>query len=425
MSKESTDLILHRIMKLHPKIIDLKLDRVQNLLKKLGNPEKKLPPIIHIAGTNGKGSTQAIIKSGLEADGKIVHAYTSPHLLRFNDRINLAGEAISEHHLNEILEECCQLNDGLPITYFEITTVAAILAFSKVKADYCILEVGLGGRYDATNIIDRPELCIITPISLDHQKLLGETIEEIAFEKAGILKNKSVCFVGKQEPKALKVIKNVANQTNSMLRVYNEDWVVKENIKNFYFKDNKGSFSLPLPALVGSHQVYNAGIAVAALRYLGVSSSSVLKNSMRNVVWPGRMQRIVSGPLTKITNNLEIWLDGGHNAAAGQALAEVLKLLPPMRTILICGMLNTKDAFGYMINFKGIVAEVIAIPVPNEVATLTAEETSNYAIKAGLKSSHAQNIEDALNRAVSDQTPSRIVICGSLYLAGFILRKFT
>ena len=425
MSKESTDLILDKIMKLHPKIIDLKLDRVLNLLKKLGNPERKLPPVIHIAGTNGKGSTQAIIKSGLEADGKIVHAYTSPHLVRFNDRINLAGDSISEHHLNDTLEECYRLNDGLPITYFEITTVAAILAFSKVKADYCILEVGLGGRYDATNIIDRPELCLITPISLDHQKLLGETIEEIAFEKAGILKNKSVCFVGKQESQALEVIKSVANTKNSMLKLYNEDWFVKNNSKNFYFRDNKGSLNLPLPALAGAHQVFNAGIALAALRYLGVSSSSVLKKSMRNVVWPGRMQRIDSGPLIEIANHLEVWLDGGHNAAAGEALAEVLKSLPPMKTILICGMLNTKDVFDYMINFKGIVSELIAIPIPDEVATLSAKETSNFARKAGLKSSKAQNIEDALKRVTNDKTRSRIVICGSLYLAGFILRNFT
>ena len=425
MSEESTDLILQRIMKLHPKIIDLTLERVLKLLKKLGNPEKKLPPVIHVAGTNGKGSTQAIIKSGLEANGKTVHAYTSPHLIRFNDRINLLGKPISEPHLNEVLEDCYRANDGLPITYFEITTVAAILAFSKVEADFCILEVGLGGRYDATNIIDSPELCVITPISLDHQKLLGETIEEIAFEKAGILKNKSVCFVGKQEPQALEVIKRVANKTNSMLELYDEDWVVRENSKNFYFRDNKGSLNLPLPALVGTHQVYNASIAVAVLRHLGISSSSVLKKSMRNVVWPGRMQLIDSGPLIEMANNLEIWLDGGHNAAAGQALAEVLKSLPPMKTILICGMLNTKDVFGYMINFKGIVAELIAIPVPDEVATLNAKETSNYARKAGLKSSKAQNIEDALNRVINDKTPSRIVICGSLYLVGFILRNFT
>ena len=183
--------------------------------------------------------------------------------------------------------------------------------------------------------------------------------------------------------------------------------------------------NLPLPALVGTHQVYNASIAVAVLRHLGISSSSVLKKSMRNVVWPGRMQLIDSGPLIEMTNNLEIWLDGGHNAAAGQALAEVLKSLPPMKTILICGMLNTKDVFGYMINFKGIVAELIAIPVPDEVATLNAKETSNYARKAGLKSSKAQNIEDALNRVINDKMPSRIVICGSLYLVGFILRNFT
>ena len=423
MSGESTDKILNKIMMLHPKIIDLKLDRVLSLLKKLGNPEKELPPVIHISGTNGKGSTQAIIKAGLEADGKTVHSYTSPHLVRFNERINVAGTIISDDKLNEVLCECYKSNAGAQITYFELTTVAAILAFSRFKADYCILEVGLGGRFDATNIIEEPEVCIITPISLDHEKLLGSTIEKIAFEKAGILKNSSPCFVAEQEPEALEVIKNVANTVGSNLRIYNEDWNLKEKADGFYFKDSLGGVKLPLPSLVGSHQVLNAGISVAVLRHLGISSKSVLRNALLDVVWPARMQRLVSGPITEIAKNSEIWLDGGHNPAAGQVLSDTLKSLIPKKTFLICGMLNTKDVSGYMNNLKDIADELIAISVPEEVATLTALETSIFAKKAGIKATQAQSLEDAVSVAVLHSGPSRIVICGSLYLAGFVLRN--
>lgn len=410
-------------MKLHPKIIDLKLDRVLRLLKKLGNPEKKLPPVIHIAGTNGKGSIQAIIKAGLEADGKIVHAYTSPHLSRFNERIYVAGKSISDDNLSEILDECYKSNSGNQITYFEITTVAAILAFSRSNADYCILEVGLGGRFDATNIIDKPEVCIITPISLDHQTFLGSTIKEIAFEKAGILKSFSPCFVAKQKPEALEVIRNVANTVGSTLKIYKEGWNVKEKTDSFYFEDSRGGINLPLPSLIGSHQVSNAGISVAVLRHLGVSSKNVLKNAMLDIVWPARMQRLVSGPVIDIAKNSEIWLDGGHNPAAGQVLSDTLRSLPPMKTYLICGMLNTKDISGYINNLKNVVDELIAISVPNEVSTFTALETSIIAKKLGIKSSKAQSLEDAASVVALYPKPSRIVICGSLYLAGFVLRK--
>ena len=424
MSKKTSDVILERIMRLHPKVIDLKLNRVEHLLKKLGNPEKNLPPVIHIAGTNGKGSTQAIIKAGLEAEGKRVHSYTSPHLAWFHERITVAGKIITDSSLSQILDECYQVNANSPITYFEMTTVAAILAFSRTKADFCILEVGLGGRFDATNVINSPEVCIITPISLDHQSFLGETLQEIAFEKAGILKTDCFCVVSSQDNKVLDVLKTEAERCKATLKVFGEDWSVLEKDSGFSFEDSVGVCNLPLPALIGSHQVQNAGAALVALRHLGVSESS-FRQAMTNVVWPARMQRLKSGPFVDILIDSEIWLDGGHNPAAAEVLAKVLASLEPKPTYLICGMLNTKDVLGYMAYLTSSVDELFSVAVPGELATLTAKETADYAVKAGIKASQAESLEDALKKIMIYSKSSRVVICGSLYLAGFVLRSHT
>jgi dihydrofolate synthase/folylpolyglutamate synthase len=343
---QTSDAILARMMALHPKIIDLTLDRVWRLLGALDNPQEKLPPVIHVAGTNGKGSTQSMIRAGLEGMGKAVHAYTSPHLARFHERIRLAGSLISEDHLTDILDECYRANGGEDITYFEITTVAGLLAFSRTPADYTLLEVGLGGRLDATNVIT-PELSIITPVSIDHEQFLGNTIAKIAAEKAGIIKRGVPVVVGPQHEDALEVIEATAARLGAPVLAYGQHWHVQEERGRLVFQDENGLLDLPLPALLGAHQIQNAGAALAALRHLGADEAAC-EAAMTNAEWPARMQRLKTGPLVEAAGDAELWLDGGHNAAAGIALADVLADLPKRPTHLICGMLNTKDVKGYM-----------------------------------------------------------------------------
>ena len=322
MTRASSDVILERMMSLHPKIIDLTLDRVWRLLGALGNPQNDLPPVIHIAGTNGKGSTQAMFRAGLEGVGKSVHAYTSPHLARFHERIRLAGELISEEALTQVLDDCYAANDGANITYFEITTVAGLLAFARTPADYTLLEVGLGGRLDATNVIDKPALTVITPVSIDHQQFLGDTLPEIAAEKAGIIKRGVPCIVGPQEDGALDVIEARAERLGAPLMVYGQHWHVTEERGRLVYQDETGLLDLPLPNLIGAHQVQNAGIAIAGLRALGFGEDAC-EAAVTRAEWPARMQRLRNGPLVKAAGPAELWLDGGHNAAAGIALADV------------------------------------------------------------------------------------------------------
>ncbi|MFY0693214.1 MAG: bifunctional folylpolyglutamate synthase/dihydrofolate synthase [Paracoccaceae bacterium] len=410
------------MMALHPKIIDLTLDRVWRLLAALDNPERKLPPLIHIAGTNGKGSTLAMIRAGLEGAGKRVHAYTSPHLARFHERITLAGELISEEDLSAVLDECYAANKGDAITYFEITTVAAILAFSRVRADYCLLEVGLGGRLDATNVIDAPAATVITPVSFDHQQFLGETIEAIAGEKAGIMKRGAVCVVGPQDDAALDVIEDRADRVQAPLQVFGQHWHVTKERERLVYQDETGLLDLPLPALIGDHQVQNAGGAIAVLRQLGFDETAC-EAAMTQAVWPARMQRLKTGPLVAAAGPAELWLDGGHNPAAGVALAGILNGLPKRPTYLICGMLNTKDVSGYMTPLRDLVERLFAVSIPGESATLSASETAGFAQKAGLQAEAAQDVQSAIESIVATTPDARILICGSLYLAGSILRE--
>ena len=315
-----SDAILERMMALHPKVIDLTLDRVWTLLEKLGHPERQLPPVIHLAGTNGKGSTQAMIRAGLEAGGKRVHAYTSPHLARFHERIRLAGELISEEHLTEVLDECYVTNGPDPITYFEITTCAALLAFARTPADYVLLETGLGGRLDATNVVETPALTILTPISMDHEQFLGNTIAKIAGEKAGIIKRGVPCVVGPQPDEALEVIEATAARLGAPVIAQGQHWHVWEERERLIYQDETGLLDLPLPVLPGRHQYENAGAALAALRHLGFGEAA-FEGAMTNAQWPARMQRLRTGPLVEAAPQVELWLDGGHNPAAGIALA--------------------------------------------------------------------------------------------------------
>ena len=409
-------------MTLHPKVIDLTLDRMHRLLAALGNPERRLPPVIHIAGTNGKGSTQAMIRAGLEASGASVHAYTSPHLARFHERVRLAGNLISEPALTALLDECVQANGPDSITFFEITTAAALLAFARTPADFTLLEVGLGGRLDATNVIDRPQLTIITPVSIDHQQYLGETLPEIAGEKAGIIKRGVPVIVGPQSPEGLAVIEARAERLGAPILAYGQHWHVSEERSRLIFQDESGLLDLPLPNLPGPHQIQNAGAALAALRALG-RDEAACEAAVTRAFWPARMQRLRTGPLVDMAPQVELWLDGGHNPAGGEAIAATISRMPSRPTYLICGMLNTKDVTGYMRPLAPHVAHLYAVSIPGEKNTLPAETTRDAALSVGLPSDAAASVADALSAITTTAPSARVLICGSLYLAGAILRE--
>lgn len=419
---QGSDVILSRMMGLHPKVIDLTLDRVWRLLDALSNPQNDLPPVIHIAGTNGKGSTQSMIRAGLEGAGKSVHAYTSPHLARFHERIRLAGELISEDHLTEILDECYVQNGGENITYFEITTVAGLLAFARTPADYTLLEVGLGGRLDATNVIDKPAVSIITPISIDHEQFLGNTLTAIAGEKAGIIKRGVPVVVGPQQDEAMDVIEATAAKLGAPIFAYGQHWHVWEERGRLIYQDETGLLDLPLPALIGAHQVQNAGAAIAALRVLGFDDAAC-EAAVTKAEWPARMQRLRHGPLVDAADRAELWLDGGHNPAAGDALAEALTRLPERPLFMICGMLNTKDIGGYLRPLAASAQKLYAVSIPGSEATLPAEATAAAARDAGMNAAQSDDVMTAITDIVAETPNARILICGSLYLAGEILKE--
>ena len=416
----SSDRVLERLMSLHPKIIDLTLGRVERLLAALGHPERRLPPVIHVAGTNGKGSTVAMIRAGLEARGDRVHVYTSPHLARFHERIRVAGDLIDEDRLIALLERCEEANGGEPITYFEITTAAAFLAFAETPADHTLLEVGLGGRLDATNVIDAPRLCVITPVSLDHQQYLGDTVTAIAGEKAGILKPGVTCIVGPQSDEGLEAIGRRAAEIGSPLLVQGQDWQVWEEHGRLAFQDTAGLVDLPLPTLIGAHQVENAGIALAALRALGADETACAA-ALTRAEWPARLQRLRRGPLVDAANPAELWLDGGHNPAAGIALAEALGRLTARPLHLVCGMLNTKDVSGFLRPLAAHAKHLHAVSIPGEAATLSADQTVAAAREVGLRADPATSVMEAVTAIAATDPDARILICGSLYLAGRVL----
>jgi len=422
VSTPTSDIILERMMTLHPKVIDLTFDRIDPLLATLGHPERKLPPVIHIAGTNGKGSTQAMIRAGLEGAGKSVHAYISPHLARFHERITLAGEHISEPALTDLLDRCYTANNGDTITYFEITTAAALLAFAETPADYTLLEVGLGGKMDATNVVDIPALTVITPVSIDHTQFLGNTLTEIAAEKAGILKRGVPCIVGPQPDEALEVIEATANRLGAPLMVHGQHWHVWEERGRLIYQDETGLLDLPLPALIGAHQIQNAGIAIAALRRLGFDETAC-EAAVTNAKWPARLQRLQHGPLVDLAGTAELWLDGGHNPAAGHALSEALTRLPARPLHLICGMLNTKDITGYLRPLAQHAKSLHAVSIPGETATLPAAETAKAAKQVGMETHIADSVQSAIADIIQTDPNARILICGSLYLAGVVLRE--
>ena len=425
---QPSDAILDRLLSLHPKIIDLTLDRVWQLLADMGDPQRTLPPVVHIAGTNGKGSTLAMIRAGMEAAGKIAHAYTSPHLARFHERIRIAGELISEPALAAILEECERVNGTRPITFFEITTVAAYVAFARAQADYTLLEVGLGGRLDATNVVDHPVLTVITAVSIDHQQYLGETLAEIAFEKAGILKPGIPCIVGPQPDAAREVIEARAAKLGAPLFIHGQDWMVRAEHGRLAYEDTRGLLDLDLPALIGAHQFENAGAAVAALRALGFGETAC-RAALCNAVWPARMQRLTHGPLVELMpQGATLWLDGGHNAAAGEAIGAVVAEIAaraPAPLWLITGMLDTKAAEDFLRPLAPHVEGVLTVTIPDTIAAIPAEDLAARARATGLQAHPADSVAQALERIIAEAAsgPLRVLICGSLYLAGAVLRE--
>ena len=427
---------LSELEKLHPRKIDLGLIRIERVLKKLGNPHNKLPATIHVAGTNGKGSTVAYLRAFSEAQGKKVHVYTSPHLVNFNERIVIASEEISDEYLLNILNRITIINDNQPLSFFEATTAAALLAFSEIKADLCIIEVGLGGRYDATNVIT-PDYCAITPIDLDHSEFLGNNIAKIAKEKGGIIKGGAPVVVGPQSEITRSVLENEAYKNKSQIKFWGTDFKAHRERSRLIFENNSQLMDLPLPALHGDHQVINAGTAIAVALQLGITHKSI-EQGLNSVSWPARMQYLQNGALADmaIDSGAEIWLDGGHNPHAAIAIGNTLAGLEAKQSrplILIIGILKNKDINGYLEAFKGLACCVIAVGIPGH-ASLPLEEVVQAAKAQGINGQKATNLIDAVQRAIntgeamSRQSADepivspRILICGSLYLAGEVLK---
>jgi dihydrofolate synthase/folylpolyglutamate synthase len=423
--------MLARLLALHPKRIDLSLGRIERLLAALDHPERRLPPVIHVAGTNGKGSTVAFMRAVLEAAGKTVHAYTSPNLVRLNERFRLGhpggGRLVDDAALADVLAECECKNAGAAITVFEMETAAAFLLFSRHPADVLLLEVGLGGRLDATNVVARPIASVITRLSLDHRDFLGDSLVEIAAEKAGILKAGVPAVIVGQPREALAVIERQAARVHAPLRIAGEHWTATEERGRLVYQDDGGLLDLPAPKLYGRHQFENAGAAIAALRVSGLKlPPAAFEAGMSRVEWPARMQRLSHGRLAALTPpESEIWLDGGHNPDGGQAIAAALADLEERVSrplVLIVGMLSTKDAAGFLKNFAGLARRVITVPVHQDKAVSPAV-LAELAAGIGIPSLARDDLESAIDVAGKlDLAPApRILITGSLYLAGEVL----
>ncbi len=426
----SVDSIVARLLTLHPRRIDLSLDRMWRILGALGHPERRLPSVLHVAGTNGKGSTIAFMRAILEAAGLRVHVYTSPHLVRFNERFRLGepggGVLVSDAALAAALSECEAANGSAPITVFEIETAAAFLLFSRHPADALLLEVGLGGRLDATNVIAAPRATVITPVSYDHAEYLGETLGKIAAEKAGILKRAAPAIVAPQPREALKVIERQAARVGAPILIAGEDWTATEERGRLVYQDDAGLLDLPAPKLYGRHQFENAGVAIAALRAAGTFElpPAAFEAGMTRADWPARMQRLTQGRLVALTPpGSELWLDGGHNPDGGRAIANALADLEERVSrplVLVVGMLATKDCEGFLKNFAGLARRVIAVPVPGQEKSLPADAIADAARAIDIPAERSEDIEAALAAIgrLDLAPPPRILVTGSLYLAG-------
>lgn len=434
-AKTSAPDLAARLGRFHPKVIDLSLGRIERLLAALGHPEKKLPPVIHVAGTNGKGSVVAYLKSILEAAGKTVHAYTSPHLMRFNERIVVAGREITDQHLLDLIEESEAANGDGPITFFEITTAVALLAFTRTPADYVLLETGLGGRLDATNVVKQPTATVLTPISQDHAGFLGEDIAGIAREKAGILKPGVPCISTAQPEPAQVMIEARAQEVGASILLEGRDWVVRDasyrmpfyigKPYGFIFQDWAKPMGFPAPALAGPHQLQNAGAAIATLRVIGEKAvdEAIIARGLEGVRWPARLQRLDEAQLPVVLpKGWQVWLDGGHNGDAARVLAQHAKAWNDKPLFMINGMMTTKSPAVFLTPFLGKVEKVHTVPVPGDSESHTAGELAAIAEELGLQAQPENDVWQAV-RAITRtaERPGRILICGSLYLAGAVL----
>ena len=431
---DPSDALMARFLALHPKLIDLSLGRLERLLGALGEPHRRLPPVIHVAGTNGKGSTVAFMRAILEAAGLSVHVYTSPHLVRFHERIRLGqpggGRLVTEAALVDAFRRCEEVNAGAPITVFEITTAAAFLLFSEHPAHVLLLEVGLGGRFDATNVIDKPLAAVVTPVSMDHSEYLGDTVAQIAGEKAGIFKRGAPCVIALQEhDEALRVLERQAARTGATVMVGGQDFHVHEEQGRLVYQDDDGLLDLPLPRLPGRHQYVNAGTAIAALRAAGFGRlpAKAYEAGLSGADWPARLQRLSRGRLAALLpSDAELWLDGGHNPDGGKVLAAAMGDFEERRArplVMVVGMLGTKDSAGFLEPFAGMAQEVLAVPMQSQTAARPAAEVARIARSSGIPATACESIEGALAsiREREWETAPRVLICGSLYLAGEVL----
>lgn len=420
------DAALERLRALHPKKIDLSLGRMRRLCAALDDPQRKLPPVVHVAGTNGKGSTIAFLRAIAEAAGLRVHVFTSPHLVRFAERIRLAGTLITDGHLSDVLERVEAANAGEPITFFEITTAAAFQAFSEVEADLCLLEVGLGGALDATNVIERPAVSVIAPVDYDHREFLGDSLEGIAGEKAGIIKPGAHVVVARQPEAAMAVIEARASALGAQLLAMGTDFDAWSEAGRLLVQTQERLIDLPLPALPGPHQFDNAGLAAVAaltLREARIDDAAIAAG-IESAQWPARFQRLTKGPLGRLATaaNADLWLDGGHNPHAGQAAARTLaELARDGRPVaMVVGMMANKDAEGFLRAFADLKPKVIAAPFVSEAAA-TPDQIVEAARAVGLEAEVATDLENATARALQHGGPPHVLICGSLYLAGEVL----
>lgn len=425
--------VLERLSALFPREIDLGLGRVMALLAALGSPHRNLPPVVHIAGTNGKGSTLAALRAVAEAAGLRVHVYTSPHLVRFAERIRIAGALIEEDRLAALLERVEMANEGRPITFFEATTAAALLAFAETPADLCLLETGLGGRLDATNVVEHPALTLLASISMDHEAFLGTTLAAIAGEKAGILKPGTPCLSVFQEPEALDVIAERARRLGAPLLIEGRDWTAAATACGMTMTIGRKTLTLPRPSLPGAHQIGNAALALTAAdrladrggAFAGLRDPAVLSKGLSTIDWPARLQRLTEGPLPdRLPPDWELWLDGGHNPGAGAVLADWAKGKTDRPLDIVAGMLTTKDAQAFLALLTPYVRAFRSVAIPGEPLTRSAQDLAEQAQKAGIGDARAMaDVESALESLRSNPGPARVLICGSLYLAGSLLAK--
>jgi len=428
---------IESLLSLHPKGYDLTLDRVKRLLERLGNPQDRLPPVIHIAGTNGKGSCAAFSRALLEAASYLVHTHTSPHLVHWHERYRLAaeggGKLVEDKAFAEAIARAARVNAGETITVFEILTAVGFLLFSEHPADVAILEVGLGGRFDATNVVKAPAVSVIMPVSLDHQAYLGDRVELIAVEKAGIIKRGCPVVIGAQESDAARtVLIDTAERLGCPVSVYGQDFLAYGENGRMVYQDEDGLMDLPLPRLPGRYQLANAAAAIKAVKAAGFQlEERAAEQAMATVSWPGRMQKLTQGTLVALApQGAEIWLDGGHNPGAGVVVAEAMaeqEEKNPRPLFLIAGMINTKDQSGYFHSFKGLARHVYTVPGSFSDAGVPNDELAARAVEAGLSAEPVSSVASALMLLRDTwnhrDPPPRILICGSLYLAGTVLAE--